>query len=470
MDRFRAPVSLGGCPRAFARAVLVAIVFWVAGCAGVDQGVTGAVGPGPIPVAADAARPPQWGAGDEVPVAPPSSAPGQVLFDDPGSPPVLFSQNPDVLRAEVAAECRAAESGTPPQWLSSLVVALYLSVVDPAEATEALILGKCATVQDIVREMVARGGETVLAPVVERAHALSSPRSRGTIETAAADGLVKYAERNDLGIGPTRLARDHAMAYFPSLGPTVRIDEQNAPEPLYRQAIPGYGVYTFVMVGPGYERLPQIDQARHRELFRLIDTYAAVEGQGAAEPRPDAHVFLIPVDSELAHAPLFNQVAADLSDRMRRQLIDALSLRGETTLAGRLENGSGPFLVAGLDPDLIPRGSESYRLVVDLSGVGAEHLYAIVDAFDRGISPDIAGVPDSLIAIRDLLKVAGPGGPDDAAALANADQPWFFILGGAGDVGAGVLDARPMFGVDAFQKNEQPVPDRLGVAELKAGS
>jgi hypothetical protein len=288
--------------------------------------------------------------------------------------------------------------------LDALVASLYSSVIDPAEGTEALILGNCAPTADIVREMVAKGGEQVLAPVAERARALSAPRARRAIETAAAAGLTRHLELNGSGSAPTRLARDYAMAYFPSAGSAVRIETSSGVDRLYRGAVPGFGVYTFVMVGPDVERLAPTDQARHRELFRLVETYAAVGDDADAAPRPDAHVFLIPVDAELGGMPLFNQVAADLSDRMRGQLIEDLRGRGEAGLAARLQKGSGPFLVAGLEPDLLPGGLGAYRLVADLSGLGIEHLYAVVDAFDRGIAPELGGRPESLAAIRDRLQ------------------------------------------------------------------
>jgi hypothetical protein len=337
------------------------------------------------------------------------------------------------------------------------VAGLYLSVVDPGEGTEALILGNCAPVRDVVREMVSRGGEEALPSIVARARALSRPQARGMIETAASDGLVRYGELNYLGVGPTRLARDHAMAYFPSVGPAARIDAETDLDALYRRAVPGYGIYTFVLVGADIERVPETDQARHRELFRLVETYAAAGGEVDAAPRSDAHVFLIPVDAELGGVPLFSQVAADLSDRMRRQLVKDLRSRGEASLAARVEKGAGPFLVAGIEPDLLPDASGVYRLVADLSGIGIEHLYAVVDAFDRGISPELGGRPESLAAIRDRLQDVHPARAGDQAAgtaVVPADSMWFFMLGGTGEAGAAI--GRLMLGVATLFKNGPP--------------
>jgi hypothetical protein len=380
------------------------------------------------------------------------------LFNDPGAPPVLFSQDPAVLRAEVAAECLSARSMSisTRDGLDALVASLYSSVIDPAEGTEALILGDCAPTADIVREMVAKGGEQVLAPVAERARALSAPRARRAIETAAAAGLTRHLELNGSGSAPTRLARDYAMAYFPSAGSAVRIETSNGVDRLYRGAVPGFGVYTFVMVGPDVERLAPPDQARHRELFRLVETYAAVGDDAEAPPRTDAHVFLIPVDAELGAMPLFNQVAADLSDRMRGKLIEDLRGQGEAGLAARLQEGSGPFLVAGLEPDLLPGGADAYRLVADLSGLGIEHLYAVVDAFDRDIDPDLGGSPESLAAIRDRLRDVVAPQSGNAGTMASAERVWFFMLGGAGRSGARAAIGRLMLGVGDLLKHVPP--------------
>ena len=468
--RFRA----GGRVGVVAAGWLLGLAVSVAGCAGVRPDLPVGAEPEPAPSVVRAAEPPRWQGVDETladdarpsDVLPEGSSPAQarpsegVLFNDPGAPPVLFSQDPEILRAEVAAECLSARSMSISirDGLDALVASLYSSVIDPAEGTEALILGNCAPPTDIVREMVAKGGEQVLTPVAERARALSAPRARRAIETAAADGLTRNLELNGSGSGPTRLARDHAMAYFPSEGSAVRIETSNGIDRLYRRAVPGFGVYTFIMVGPNVERLAQPDQARHRELFRLVETYAASGGDAEAAPRPDAHVFLIPVDAELGGMPLFNQVAADLSDRMRKQLIEDLRGQGEADIAARLQKGSGPFLVAALEPDLLSGGAGAYRLVADLSGLEIEHLYGVVDAFDRGIGPELAGRPESLAAIRDRLR--GVRGPQsgNAGTVATAEPVWFFMLGGPGESGAGAGAAigRLMLGVAALLKNEPP--------------
>ncbi|EGV18595.1 hypothetical protein [Thiocapsa marina] len=468
--RMRVAVS----PRAVVACGLLGLAVSLAGCAGVGPGLPMGAESEPARDVARVTAPPRWQGLDdtrvfearpgelltgEAPPAEPRPAEG-VLFNDPGAPPVLFSQDPAILRAEVAAECLSARSMSisTRDGLDALVASLYSSVIDPAEGTEALILGNCAPTPDIVREMVAKGGDQVLDPVSERARALSAPRARRAIETAAADGLTRHLELNGSSSGPTRLARDYAMAYFPSAGPAVRIETSNGVDHLYRRAMPGFGVYTFVMVGPNVEQLAQTDQARHRELFRLVETYAAGGDGAEPAPSPDAHVFLIPVDVELGGMPLFNQVAAGLSDRMRGKLIEDLRGRGDAVLAARLQEGAGPFLVAGLEPDLLPGGPAASRLVADLSGLGIEHLYAVVDAFDREVDPLIGGSPESLAAIRDRLRDVRARQSGTAETLPAEEPIWFFMLGGTDESGAGAATAigRLMLGVADLLKNEPP--------------
>lgn len=472
LRRYRA----AGRARSVAACGVLGLAVSLAGCAGTRPNLSVGTASERVPPVARAAEPPRWQGIDETVAddARPSTLlsadalagaarPAEgILFNDPGAPPVLFSQDPEILRAEVAAECLSARSMSisARDGLDALVASLYSSVIDPAEGTEALILGNCAPPVDIVREMVAKGGEQVQGSIAERALALSAPPARRAIETAAADGLTRHRELSGSGSGPTRLARDHAMAYFPSAGSAVRIESSSGLDRLYRRAVSGFGVYTFVMVGPNVERFAQTDQARHQELFRLVETYAAVGGDAEAGPRPDAHVFLIPVDAELGGMPLFNQVAADLSDRMRRQLIEELRGQGEAGLATRLQNGAGPFLVAALEPNLLPGRVGAFRLVADLSGLGIEHLYTVVDAFDRDIGPELAGRPESLAAIRDRLRDVRAPQSSNAGTMAASESVWLFLLGDPGESGAesgaGAAIGRLMLGVADLLKNKPP--------------
>jgi hypothetical protein len=369
---------------------------------------------------------------------------------------VFFSQDPELLRAEVSAECRAIRSSRSAEAIPTLVNDLYLSVVDPAEATEALIRGDCAPVPVIVRELVLRGGQRAIEPVVGRAIALSPPNQRAAIEAAAVDGLARHSELIGLGAGPTRRAREVAMAYFPSAGPPARAESGTTSDRLYRTAIPGYGIYTFVLVGGSVETLADADQARHRELFRLIETYAAVGGEEGEAPHRDAHVFVVPVDDELAGAPLFNQVSSDLSDRMRLRLIEVLRGRGLTALAARLESGTGPFLIAGTEPDLLSGGPGSPRLIADLSAMGVEHIYAVVDGFDREVSADLVGRPESMAALYDRLVTLLPAGQTQVFGSVPSPQNWLFIVQETSQPGTRVAQGVPSASVTGSQPGERP--------------
>lgn len=418
-------------------------VLVTSGCAGTGDEKPSARARPPVQVQVVPATPPPWESAEGPAVAEPREG-RRVLFDDPGTAPVLFSQNPELMRAEVASECLAARTIKPRDSLGSLVVGLYLSVVDPAEGTEALIQGECAPTTEIVREMVAKGGEDALAPVIERARALSPPKSQRAIEAAASEGLARYAAARGLDVGLTRGTRRHAMAYHPSAGGGVRIEQSTGQdELLYRQAVPGYGIYTFVLFGAGVERLPEADLARARELLRLIETYAGVGPPEASLPSGEAHVFLVPVDAELGAAPLFSQVAIDLAERMRRSLMQTLPRHGQATLAKRLELGTGPFLVASLAPNLVPRGASTPLLIADLSGLGIEHLYSIVDAFDRPIPVDLSGRTESLIAIQRRLEGVRPAPASGADQVAAA---WVFMIGASTQPPLDSAGARPVLG------------------------
>lgn len=412
----------------------------IGGCAGVPPGEA-VSGPEAVHATPESARPPRWQSVERSPAAA-RRASGGVLFDDPQAAPVPFSQDPDLLRAEVAAECLAARALGQPDPLARVVSSLHLSEVDPGEGTEALIRGECGPVAEVVRAMVATGGEIVMQPVVERARLLSPPAATGTIEAAAADGLKRHVAAAGPGTAPSRATARPAMAYYPSAGQGVRIDTADALDRLYRQAVPGYGIYTFVLVGPGLGRPGDADLARHRELFRLVETYAAVGDAAAGDPQPHVHTFVIPVDAERAEESLFGQVAADLSDQMRARLVGDLRLQGRSTLADRLENGAGPFLVAGFEPDLLPGRLDAARLVADLSGIGVEHLYPIVDAFDRSVPSQLSGRAESLLAVRDRLEAVVPARAGDQESAAAAMAQWVFMLGTGGEPGAAVAGRR----------------------------
>lgn len=137
----------------------------------------------------------------ETPLDPQSHAAGDASLG-PGTPapdpvppgqsePVLelYSRDLTQLRVEVAAHCVSARVNGEKDFLASLVTDLYLSGVDPADATEALVLGDCGPLATVVHELVAQGGNQAAVPVVERALLLSGPDAKPVIESAASSGL-----------------------------------------------------------------------------------------------------------------------------------------------------------------------------------------------------------------------------------------------------------------------------------------
>jgi hypothetical protein len=92
-------------------------------------------------------------------------------------------------------------------------------------------------------------------------------------------------------------------------------------------------------------------------------------------------------------------------------------------------------------------------------------MYAVVDAFDRGIAPDIGGRPESLAAIRDRLQSMRSAQASHPVTPATGELQWFFMLGGTDESGAdsGSGSAAPaaaigrlMLVVTAILKNGPP--------------
>jgi len=222
----------------------------------------------------------------------------------------------------------------------------------------------------------------------------------------------------------------YGMLYFPSAGQSVQLVTDIALNRLYEDALPGYGLYTFVLLGAGFERAGGEDLERHRELFRMIETYVAASGT-TSEPSAEAHVFLVPIRAGRSPAaPLMDLAAVDLSDLMRRRLGELLRQRGQVRLAVRIERGAGPFLVSGLESSLLPPDGEAPRLVADLSGLGPEHLYNLVDAYDRDIPPELSGRPESLSALRQrLLELSLKSRSASGPGRGEADgKRWIFLI------------------------------------------
>lgn len=359
-----------------------------------------------------------------------------------------FSRERRELRAQVAAACRqGGESGDPAR-LRLLVDALYASGVDPGAATEALRQAGCASPAEIAFEMVGQGGEASLPAVAGQFQGVRDPAARKRIASALADGLARYAGETAARAGeevpePTPT---YGMLYLPAVGDSARWDSSIALNRLYEDAIPGYGIYTFVILGRGSADDSGEEATRYRELFRVLETYVTGAEQEFGQPSPASHVFLIPIKLGEMDAPLLDQVARDLSDHMRLVLTRDLRHAGYARLAARLERGAGPFLVSTLEPHLLPAHGSAPRLVTDLSAIGPEYIYGVVDAYDRAVPAGAEGQARQLKVLLERLREmpVAPAEPTPAQTPApeggrKERHDWLFPLGRF----AAVMEDRP---------------------------
>ncbi len=365
----------------------------------------------------------QWGATGQV--QRPSRSAAEPAPAGPQGPAFTpFSQNLPDLRREVALICGSVRGSKKKDALAPLVTDLYRSGVAPALAIEALIQGDCGSLGALVTELVAQGGNEAVTPVVNRAQSLSGPRFSATIRAAAAAGLAAAI--------PPAPPPVYGMAYFPSGAAEFGVATAATPKTLYSNATPGYGIYTFVLLGGGFNPAKEADRARYAELLRVIETYVLAGEKGARTPRVEVHTFLIATHPEPPSAP-------DPSAAMRSDLTAYLKRHDQSALAERLKTLPGPFLISSLEPRLLPGSAAAPRLLIDLSGIGPGYLYAVVDAYDRPIPPEQQGRPEGLSAIRDrLLGLFSRQVPpaDLSAALTDA---WVFLLGGPPPVAAAPL-------------------------------
>ncbi len=340
--------------------------------------------------------------------------------------PILYPPDPLALRKEMTATCASPRAANDRHFLRSLVADLYFSGVEPATGTEALLLGQCGTLSNILSEMIARGGSEHLDAIVARARSISGLGAERQISAAAKAGMARHAMMMDAESSPpgnTENLPAYGMVYFPAAGDYSRMDTAMALNRLYEEAIPGYGIYTFVLVG----RAAGGAAARDNELFRVIETYVSTAAD-LDGPNHTTHAFLVPVSPEHAGGSLSDQVAVDLSEHMRRHLGQSLRRDGQARLAARLEQSAGPFLVSTLEPSLTPADPAAPRLIADLSRLGPEHIYGVIDAYDRPIPPEYSGDSKSLRLIRDrLLELHLPPGNDDSKT--KGDKTWIVMLG-----------------------------------------
>jgi hypothetical protein len=240
------------------------------------------------------------------------------------------------------------------------------------------------------------------AKVSDGAPAQPQARDIGPVQARQqGDGLWPYGQQGD------------TLAVFPPLPAAERLGRASEHRP--------GSVYTYVLYGLGDGRRPQQTRPwRHTELelLRLIDTYVIGAPEVANQDAVAAsHEFLVPVYAGLDPLPLAERSAPDLADGAREALAARLDARRDNALANRLRSASGPFLVSRTTPELLPRNGEAPLLLTDLSSIGPENLYPVVDAYDRPVSAGVAGTSAALEELRQRLARMGasPGrGKDDA--------------------------------------------------------
>ncbi len=344
-----------------------------------------------------------------------------------------------VLRQSVAERCTSRPDGvTEGSLLRALVADLQADGVDPAQAVDALIIGRCGDLAEIVTEMVALHGAEAATAIIDRAVVLTGDASALVVERAATKGLLRAGrERAALGGGvlPSMAPGDgdYALVYFP-LRSDAGASERGATsvEELVGNAQPGYGIYTYILHGVGGDAAGGDAQrlATHRELLRVIETYVLAAGPDGGGPVALAHTFLVPVHAGRADAALEQRSSPDLSAAMRLRLAEYLRRAGQPALAVRLATAPGPFLVSSLEPRFVPGSLQAPRMIVDLSAIGPEYLYSVVDAYDRAIAAEAAGRAESLHAVRGRLIGMFPDRTiDPSAAAPPAGEDWVFMLG-----------------------------------------
>lgn len=221
--------------------------------------------------------------------------------------------------------------------------------------------------------------------------------------------------------------KGETLALFPPLAAADRLR-------LGGEHRPG-AIDTYVLYGVGDGRAAQENRPwRHGELelLRLIDTYVinleesgrqgggefAKGKDGAAAPA--RHEFLVPVYAGLDSLPLAERSAPDLADAARLALATRLEARGHGGVAHRLRSAPGPFLVSRATPALLPDRVHPRLLLADLSALGAEYLYAVVDAYDR---PVAGGADAALVALHGrLAELEAAPGP------ARSGPQWLYLL------------------------------------------
>lgn len=389
-----------GAGRGWWRLPPLLIVLALAGCSGM---------PG-VPGRAEVPPAPRWGAGA------PAGVDG--LAGEPSGRP-LYEGDAERLHAQILARCTTARVAGEQGFLAPLVADLQRSGIAPGDATDVLILGDCGSLAEVVGELVAQGGRDVVPEVSRHARMLAGPGAEGIVDVAVREGLERHAAGGSaLVAGGMAGEGSYGMAYFPSRAAAAGIESADSASALYNRAGPGFGLYTFVVPGGGPG-----DRENLLELLRVVGTYVLGE-DGDAGAKKETHVFLLAVDPRRSGQTLDAQLSEAVAAPMRRDLGLYLVYIGESALAERLNERPGPFLVSGLEPSLMPVEPGSPRLIVDLSEVGGEHMYAVVDAYDRPVPANAMDRGSLLDAVRSRLLSLVDRGENGA----RPKDRWVFLV------------------------------------------
>ncbi|MGB5733938.1 MAG: hypothetical protein WBM40_05790 [Thiohalocapsa sp.] len=377
----------------------------------------------------------------------------------------------EALYARLAGLCAQVPANAQGDaFMRELVADLYVDGVDPGAAAEVMIVAGCGEPTVIVRELVAQGGESAAPLVLDRAVSVQDDVSAAELEQAAADGLARWRRATGLeaGRGSMPLAgagMSYSMVYFPlggggTDGRSGGVSSERSPSlaRLFGTAAPGYGMYTFILSGDVGPDAEPANVDTYRELLRVIETYvlAAEGGNGGADRQ--AHTFLVPVYGDAVDGALSERTGPELSAQMRADFAAHLRAVGQMDLAQRLSRASGPFLVSSLEPRLVPADPQAPRMLVDLSDIGPEYMYSVVDAYDRLIPAEQVGSVAALAAIRGRLINMFPDNAIDATAERPPAGVWVYLFGRRQTTGLGTQGAlgAPVASV-ASEHRGQPV-------------
>ncbi len=336
-------------------------------------------------------------------------------------PPAASDSVPGV---DIAARCKVSTPGARPEPLREVVTDLYEAGVDPGVGTEALLRANCDTLAAIVSEMVVQGGPGVVDAVSDRALLIAGAELQPVVAAGILLGLERLGQA-----GQQPPSRTYGLAYFATRADGAPLVTAPHPSPLYYEAIPGYGLYTFVLFGVDRPDRTETDRVRQSELMRLLRRYVLAPDSGRHDPIGAAHAFLVAVEPQApkrsGNSAADGATSAELAAAMRAAFLAHLRHQGQTAVAKRLEGRAGPFFVSGREPRLVPTGGDGPRLLVDLTDIGVEYLYNVIDAYDRPIGASAADGAE-LEAIRGRLR--GLLGPGRHHGSATVPEDWIVLV------------------------------------------